>query len=139
MALSGCGDDYQSSIPSVPFYFSCSLSQAPYYQITVPGQFLKVTQNVNGVAVGYAGLIIGQSVYSSGNQYIAFDAACPVEASRSVSLQLVSGDAFGQAECPKCKATFALSANGSRNDGKGTQVLRSYPVAVVGNTLQVRN
>lgn len=133
-----CGDTYESSIPSVSFSFTCNLAQNPYYKLTTPGQFLKVTKNVNGLAVGYGGLIIGQSVFSEGNSYIAFDAACPVEASRSVSLE-VEEDGLGTAVCPKCGATFGLSAGGSRNDGLGGEALRRYKVTQTGNTLQVHN
>lgn len=66
LCVTSCGDSYESSIPSVTFNFSCSLSQSPYYKITTPGQFLKIEKNVNGLPVGYAGLIIGQSVFSEG-------------------------------------------------------------------------
>ena len=48
LCVTSCGDSYQSSIPSVTFNFSCSLSQSPYYKITTPGQFLKIEKNVNG-------------------------------------------------------------------------------------------
>lgn len=133
-----CEDAYESNIPSVSFSFSCNLAQHPYYQLTTPGRFLKVERNVNGLPVGFAGLIIGQSVFSEGDVYLAFDAACPVEASRDVVLT-VKDDGLGTAVCSKCKATFGLSANGSRNDGKGQEALRSYKVTVSGNTLQVRN
>ncbi len=101
LCVTSCGDSYQSSIPSVTFNFSCSLSQSPYYKITTPGQFLKIEKNVNGLPVGYAGLIIGQSVFSEGNTYVAYDAACPVEASRNVSVEVLE-DGLGTAECPKC-------------------------------------
>ncbi|WP_291528866.1 hypothetical protein [Bacteroides sp. UBA939] len=139
LCVSGCEDSYESNIPSVSFYFSCDLSQARYYKIKTPGQFLKVDKNINGLPVGYAGLLIGQSVFSAGGEYIAYDAACPVEASRHVSVE-VQEDGFGTAQCPKCHATFGLSANGSRNDGKGKESLRIYKVTVVSdNTLQVSN
>ena len=49
LCVTSCGDSYQSSIPSVTFNFSCSLSQSPYYKITTPGQFLKIEKNVNGL------------------------------------------------------------------------------------------
>ena len=110
LCVAGCGDSYESSIPSIGFNFSCSLSQSPYYKITTPGQFLKVDKNVNGLPVGYAGLIIGQSVYSDGNTYVAYDAACPVEANRSVSVELVE-DGLGTAECPKCLVLYRSGPN----------------------------
>lgn len=137
LCAAGCGDSYESSVPSVAFHFSCSLSQSPYYKITTPGQFLKVEKNVNGLPVGYAGLIIGQSVYSDGNTYVAYDAACPVEASRSVSIELQE-DGLGSAVCPKCHTTYDLSSGGYPA-GAGTEYLKSYKVIVSGTTLQVRN
>ena len=138
LGVVGCGDVYESSIPSVAFSFTCNLAQSPYYQITTPGRFLKVTKNISGVAVGYAGLIIGQSVYSDGQTYLAFDAACPVEASRSVSLE-VTDDGLGTAVCPKCEATYDLSNGGGRSDGLGEEVLRRYSVRLSGQTLHVSN
>lgn len=59
----GCGDSFKSSIPSVSISFSCSLLQSPYYRLTTPGQFLKVTHDAHNLPVGYAGLIIGQSIF----------------------------------------------------------------------------
>ncbi|MDR1003767.1 MAG: hypothetical protein LBL97_01980 [Prevotellaceae bacterium] len=138
MLLGGCTKPYESSIPSVTFNFSCSILQYPYSGITTPGQFLKVTRNNNGLPVGYAGLIIGQSVFSDGQTYTAFDAACPVEAAPDISLD-VRNDGIGTAVCPRCGAVYNLSNSGFRDDGKGQEVLRSYPVIVRGNTLQIQN
>ena len=140
MGAAGCGKTYESSIPSVSFSFSCNLNQSPYYKMTTPGQFLKVTRNVNGLLVGYGGLIIGRSVFSdAGNPlYCAYDAACPVEASRSVSLE-VEDDGLGTARCPECGAVFNLSANGTRSDGLGGEILRSYKVTLAGDNLRVQN
>ena len=120
LCVISCGDSYESSIPSVTFNFSCSLSQSPYYKITTPGQFLKIEKNVNGLPVGYAGLIIGQSVFSEGNTYVAYDAACPVEASRNVSVEVLE-DGLGTAECPKCHTQYKLSSGGFPT-GEGTEL-----------------
>ncbi len=64
LCVTSCGDSYESSIPSVTFNFSCSLSQSPYYKITTPGQFLKIEKNVKWTAGGLCGLIIGQRRFS---------------------------------------------------------------------------
>lgn len=132
-----CDDAYKSSIPDVSFYFSCSLVQGEYSKLTIPGQFIKKAKNVNGIPVGYAGLIIGQSIYSEGNTYVAFDAACPVEASRSVSVD-VQDDGLGTAICPSCGTKYHLSNSGAP-EGEGTEYLKRYNVAVNGSTLQVSN
>ena len=137
LCVTSCGDSYESSIPSVTFNFSCILSQSPYYKITTPGQFLKIEKNVNGLPVGYAGLIIGQSVFSEGNTYVAYDAACPVEASRNVSVEVLE-DGLGTAECPKCHTQYNLSSGGFPT-GEGTEYLKHYKVTVSGTSLQVRN
>lgn len=133
----GCDDTYESSIPNVSFNFSCSLKQSPYYKITTPGTFLKVEKNVNGLPVGYSGLIIGKSVFAEGEDYVAFDAACPVEANRSVSVSLQE-DGLGTATCPTCDTKYNLS-NGGFPEGKGTEYLKRYAVILNGSTLQVRN
>ena len=135
----GCGKTYETSIPHVSFNFSCNLAQSPYYKITIAGQFLAIQKNINGLRVGYGGLIIGRSIYSNDNSYLAYDAACPVEAKADVSLT-VKDDGLGTAVCPHCGASFDLSNYGCRNDGKGSEVLRKYnSVTVNGNTLVVRN
>ena len=54
-----CDDSYKSTIPDVSFYFSCDLVQGEYSKLTIPGQFIKKAKNVNGIPVGYAGLIMG--------------------------------------------------------------------------------
>lgn len=137
IGIVACDDSYKSSIPNVSFYFSCNLLQGDYSKLAIPGQFIKREKNVNGIPVGYAGLIIGQSIYSEGNTYIAYDAACPVEASRNVSVDL-QDDGFGTAICPSCETKYSLSSGGAP-EGKGTEYLKRYTVLVSGNTLQVRN
>ena len=123
LCVTSCGDSYESSIPSVTFNFSCSLSQSPYYKITTPGQFLKIEKNVNGLPVGYT--------------YVAYDAACPGEASRNVSVEVLE-DGLGTAECPKCHTQYNLSSGGFPT-GEGTEYLKHYKVTVSGTSLQVRN
>ena len=137
VSIVACDDAYHSAIPDVSFSFSCSLVQGEYSKITIPGQFIKKTKNVNNLPVGYAGLIIGQSIYSEGNTYIAFDAACPVEARRDVSVDLLD-DGLGTAVCPSCGTKYNLSSGGFP-EGEGTEYLKRYNVIVSGTNLQVRN
>ena len=110
LCVTSCGDSYESS---------------------------KIEKNVNGLPVGYAGLVIGQSVFSEGNTYVAYDAACPVEASRNVSVEVLE-DGLGTAECPKCHTQYNLSSGGFPT-GEGTEYLKHYKVTVSGTSLQVRN
>lgn len=137
IGLAACGDSYQSSIPNVSFYFSCSLVQADYIIIQSYGQFKKVTRNVNLIPVGYGGLLIGQFNDFGNYRYIAYDAACPVEVSRSTSLDL-SAD-FRTAVCPVCKTKYDLESGGFPVAGKGTEALKRYNVLVSGTNLEVRN
>lgn len=137
IGMTACGDSFESSIPNVSFYFSCDLVQAEYARITIPGQFIKKTKNVNGIKIGYAGLIIGQSVFSEGNTYVAYDAACPVEASRDVAVN-VEEDGMGTAVCPKCHTKYNLSQNGFP-EGEGKEYLKHYNVMVSGTLLTVSN
>ena len=90
IGLSACGDNYESSIPSVRFNLEYNVSVFP--TITTPGYFVKVERNVNGISVGYSGLILGKSLWDTtvgDNNYVCFDAACPVEAQRGVSAHLI--------------------------------------------------
>lgn len=135
-----CDDAYKSSIPNVSFHFSCDLVQSEYSKLTIPGQFIKKEKNINGIPVGYAGLIIGQSAISPGD-YVAFDAACPVEASRSVSVE-IQDDGLGTAVCPTCGTKYHLSNSGAPVEGEGKEYLKRYKVIVSGAiniTLQVNN
>ena len=138
IAAGGCNDTFESSLPEVTVRFTCSLAQAPYYRLTTPGQFLKVTENPNHLPVGYGGIIIGQSIYSDGNDYVAFDAACPVEARRDVSVE-VQDDGLGTAICPTCHTQYNLSLSGAPVEGEGTEYLKHYSVSVSGTTLIVTN
>lgn len=126
--LFGCGDDYHSSIPDVPVNFTCDLLQNPYSSIQVPGQFIKVTRDQNNRPVGYSGLIIGQTVFSEGNDFYAFDAACPVETRQNVSVN-VKEDGMGTAVCPVCGTVYNLSGGGYPSEGAGTENLKRYNVS----------
>ena len=137
ISVVACDDAYKSSIPDVAFELSYNVAVFP--SITQPGYFVKVGKNTHGIPVGYAGIILGKSVFSQfgDNNYIAFDAACPVEASRSVSIN-VQEDGFGNAVCPSCGTKYALSSGGVP-EGEGTEYLKRYNVTVNGSTLLVRN
>ena len=131
ISVVACDDAYKSSIPDVAFELRYNIAVFP--SITQPGYFVKVEKNTHGIPVGYAGII---SDYGD-NNYIAFDAACPVEASRSVSIN-VQEDGLGNAVCPSCGTKYALSSGGVP-EGEGTEYLKRYNVTVNGSTLLVRN
>ena len=133
-AFTSCGDDYKSSIPDVKVNFSCSLVQNPYYIIQTDGQFIPVAQDSHYLPIGYAGLIIGRSIYGD---YCAYDAACPVEAKRSVAVE-VQEDGLGTAVCPVCGTKYNLSEGGFPQK-KGGEYLKRYKVTVNGTTLRVSN
>lgn len=137
LGIVACDDAYESSIPDISFYFTCSLVQADYIIIQSYGQFKKVTRNANLIPVGYAGLLIGRFNDFGNYRYIAYDAACPVEASRSTSLDL-SAD-FRTGICPVCKTKYDLENGGFPVEGKGTEALKRYNVMVSGDNLEVRN
>lgn len=137
ISVVACDDAYKSSIPDVSFYFSCSLVQADYIIIQSYGQFKKVKVNVNRIPVGYAGLLIGQFNDFGNYRYIAFDAACPVEVSRSTSLDL--SEDMRVAICPTCRTKYDLESGGYPVEGEGKEALKRYNVTVNGSTLVVRN
>jgi hypothetical protein len=119
-----CGDSFHSSIPDVSkFSFEVNLLQAQFQSIKNLGQYVLVLKNEHNVKIGYGGLIIGDSYY---NGYCAFDAACPVEASRDIIVELTT-DGLGYAVCPKCKTKYDLNNYGAPN-GVGTEYLKHYNV-----------
>lgn len=134
---SSCDSAMESSIPNVSFRLSYSVAQYP--SITTPGWFVKVEKNTNGLAVGYSGLLLGKPIWAAfgDNDYVAFDAACPVEASTSASVTLIQ-DGIGTAVCPKCQTKYNLS-NGGFPEGIGTEYLKSYRVTVNNTTLHINN
>lgn len=138
IVLAGCNNSLESSIPSVRFNLTYNTSVFP--TITTPGYFVKVERNVNGISVGYAGLILGKSLLYSemgDSNYMCYDAACPVEAQRGVSVNLIDGE-LGKAVCPSCETIYDLNNYGFPT-GTGKEYLKRYQVAVNGTTLIVQN
>lgn len=136
--ISSCNDSMESSIPSVRFNLSYSLRHFP--TITTPGQFVMVDKNINGLPVGYAGLILGKSVFFSepnDNNYVCYDAACPVEAQRGIAVKFIEGEP-GKAVCPTCETVYDLNNNGFPT-GVGKEYLKRYKVVVNGTTIIVQN
>ncbi|WP_321519441.1 hypothetical protein [uncultured Bacteroides sp.] len=128
LSTASCGDSFRSSIPSVgKFTFEVNLLQAQFQSVKSMGQYVVVLKNEHNVKLGFGGLIIGNSNY---NGYCAFDAACPVEASRDVIVTLTD-DGLGKAVCPKCKTIYDLNNSGAPN-GVGTEYLRNYSVTEAG-------
>lgn len=117
------------------------MRQAAYSSLNSPGQFVSIDKNLHGVRMGYGGLILGQSAFPGFNNeavFVAFDRACPVEVSASVSVEL-KNDGVGKAVCPKCKTEYDLN-NGGAPKGKGTEYLRTYQVTRVNEyVLRVQN
>lgn len=132
-----CDNAMESSIPHTRFSLTYNVLQHP--KITIPGNFVKVTKNIHGIPVGYSGVILGKPVNSepNSNEYVAYDAACPVERSNKISIEIVE-DGIGSAVCPECKTKYNLSGNGYP-EGIGTEFLKHYPVQVNGSTLSVNN
>ena len=62
ISVVACDDAYKSSIPDVAFELSYNVAVFP--SITQPGYFVKVEKNTHGIPVGYAGIILGKSVFS---------------------------------------------------------------------------
>lgn len=133
----GCDNAMESSIPHARFSLTYNVLQHP--KITIPGNFVLVTKNIHGLPVGFGGVILGKSLYSdpNANEYVAYDAACPVEGNKKVTLQIVE-DGIGTAVCPQCKTQYNLSGSGYP-EGVGTEYLKQYPVQVSGSILNVNN
>ena len=132
--FTACEAYYKSSIPNVRFRFHCDLRQAEYMFLSTPGQFLKKTRNANGIPVGYGGLIIGQSVYSEGYTFVAYDAACPVEVDQRVTVDIVD-EGLQKAVCPKCGTIYDLNNGAYPVNRKGGEYLKPYRVHVVFDSL----
>lgn len=154
LSTSACKDEYLSSIPDAPVNLTCDLTNY-FVQLTTPGQFSLVTKISGGyqisfpgktplairgeatnkeVYLGYGGLIIGNSSFSG---YCAFDATCPVEASRKAILA-IKNDGLGTAVCPKCGSEFDLNNGGIPVKGESKERLKQYKASLVSGATKLR-
>jgi nitrite reductase/ring-hydroxylating ferredoxin subunit len=141
LSAGACDKTYVSSIPDYLVYLELDLSFEDNALVAVQGYRIYTQENINSAieSAGFGGVLVYHGISSAGaDAYYAFDAACPVEASRSVTIEI---DSTGvQAVCPKCQSRYELFYGlGAPVSGPGKEQLRRYNVTVSGNKVYVRN
>lgn len=124
-AITGCKDDYTSSIPYV--YVKSEINLANKTELNTVGGYFKI----NG---GYGGIII---FHDMDDTYLAYDATCTFEILPSCSVET---DGSGIATCPCCGSQFLLfGGNASLTKGPAIEPLKQYTISNVGGRLIVSN
>ena len=138
LSLQNCDTTYRSSIPSAPVYIELNLNYEDADLIPIQAaKFFTRGQNINLAveSAGYGGVLV---YHALDNNYYAFDAACPHEASPSVIVRM--DDDNIHATCRKCQSRYDLSyGNANPVSGPSREALRRYTIMGSGDRLIVRN
>ena len=136
LALSSfsCTDNQNSFVPyaKVDEYFNL----VNYNNLLIAGNSMTFP------AFGYAGLIV---ICISDQNYLAFDACCPFEGSRTSIVETNPGksgvvsSSNPVATCKICGSQYILFSGGYPTKGPSTRNLKQYQVTVLDNRLWVHN
>ncbi|MPL88925.1 hypothetical protein SDC9_34954 [bioreactor metagenome] len=136
LIISGCEDDYVSSIPIRPVYMSINLTIAPYSTLRYASNqyfvFDKPRHNEISDRIGYGGILL----YAGFDEnYYAFDLACPYEADYSVRIK---PNDVGQAVCESCGSVYDISYGiGNPVEGPGKEALKRYKTSLQGDYIYI--
>jgi nitrite reductase/ring-hydroxylating ferredoxin subunit len=100
------------------------------------GYKLFTKRTLAGEYIGFGGVIV---YHALDDNFYAFDLACPVEANRSIRVEMNEDNIH--ATCPKCGSVFDLSYGFANPENKGSakEGLRPYKVNMQGDILYVTN
>jgi nitrite reductase/ring-hydroxylating ferredoxin subunit len=136
LALSffACTDNQNSIVPyaKVDEYFNL----VNYNNLLIAGNSMTFP------TLGYAGLIV---ICISDQQYLAFDACCPFEGSRTSIVETNPGktgvvsSSNPMATCKICGSQYILFSGGYPTKGPSTRNLKQYQVTMLDNRLWVHN
>jgi nitrite reductase/ring-hydroxylating ferredoxin subunit len=135
--LSGCNDNYISSIPDYPVRLQLNLTSTyPTFKDN-PNSFLIFDKPVQATdRVGFGGLLIYAGMEP--NQYFAFDLACPYEAERTT--RVTPSDYFGRVVCETCGSVYEINSSGAFPiEGPSKEPLKQYKTSLQGDWLHVFN
>lgn len=140
--VSSCSKGLTSNAPSSnwPVYYEIDLNSSKAKPLLPSGGYIVVTEpELAHSALGFGGLLIIHAPLpdSFGNEYYAYDLACPVEMDPIVKLFV--NDKL-EAECPSCHSAFAiLYGGGNPTHGKAEKALTTYKVFRSGSRLVITN
>jgi nitrite reductase/ring-hydroxylating ferredoxin subunit len=133
-SFSACSDDQSNFVPYVKVNKYISLVN--YNNLMIPGNSMTFP------ADGYAGLIV---ICISDQQYLAFDACCPLEGLKSSIVETNPGQtgivasSNLTATCKTCGSQYILFNGGYPVKGPSTRNLQQYAVTVLDNRIWIHN
>lgn len=136
--LSGCEDNYISSIPDFPVNLAIDLRLAPYntslrnnsnsYELFEKPRMGKELID----KIGFGGIIVYADFEG---KFCAFDLACPHEAKNSIK---VKPNDLGQVVCDSCGSVYDISFGiGHPIKGPAKESLKRYKAILQGDILYV--
>ena len=133
-----CTKDYYNPIPSRYVYIEVDLDFRDKVLKSIPSYKIFTSNNtIRGKEyVGFGGVLVTHTLF---DEYKAFDIACPHEVRTNAIIEI---DDEYNAVCKICGSKFEVIQNYSSGisiGGPSKYPLRSYPIALRGNTLIVRN
>lgn len=129
VGINGCKDDYTSVVPYA--YVNMDFNPTNFIEFNIPGGSYYFKNE------GFGGIIIFRDLTDSSNPFLAFDATCTYEVSKTIR---VVADASGIAKCPICGSQFILfGGNGSPLKGPASEPLKQYRTSYIGDRIMVRN
>jgi nitrite reductase/ring-hydroxylating ferredoxin subunit len=132
-----CDTTYRSSIPDAPVMLELDLNFRDKDLIPIQAHKIYNSKNINQAyeRTGFGGVLI---YHTLADTYAAFDAACPNEASRTVTVTVEEDNLH--ARCPKCQSRYDLSyGNANPVAGSSREALRRYTAIPSGNRITIRN
>ncbi|HEY5510120.1 MAG TPA: hypothetical protein VIK10_03750 [Prolixibacteraceae bacterium] len=132
-------------------FFACTTNQDSlvpyakvdeYFNLVNYNNLLIANNSMTFPTLGYAGLIV---ICISDQQYLAFDACCPFEGSRTSVVETNPGktgvvaSSNPVATCKICGSQYFLLGGGYPIEGPSTRNLKTYQVTVMDNRLWVHN
>jgi len=132
--IPACSDNQNKFVPyaKVDKY----ISLVNYNNLLIPGNSMTFTSE------GYAGLIV---ICISDQQYLAFDACCPLEGTKTGVIETNPGQtgivlsSNPTATCKVCGSQYILYNGGYPVKGPSTRNLKQYGVTVLDNRLWIHN
>ncbi|MDO9634592.1 MAG: hypothetical protein Q7J05_06030 [Paludibacter sp.] len=139
VSLSGCYDNYISSIPNSLVSLRLNLTTTYPNLKDNPYQFEQfVKPNFQGEAVGFGGVLVVCG-FGTNNlfDYFAYDLACPYEAQANIK---VTPNDIGQAVCETCGSVYEIIYGiGNPIEGPSKETLKRYKTSLQGDWLIISN
>ena len=141
ITLSSCNKK-NDVIPDVYVYFIPNLNDPQFVDLNAMGGSVTVDSRTNNWGLGAAGFDgNGIIVYSGVEEFYAYDRTCPHDYEvNGLSIKVdIDPTSSIYAVCPKCKTTYALSANGTPASGIGRYPLKNYRTSFSERYVTVRS